>query len=148
MKFDGKVIILLFLILVAIAVVVVKSPSYNEGYRSDEHPMLEQIRANFTLMNPAYKDVPLRVGKSSYTEDKKVIYLCLNHPKTKEVYNLNVMMHVALHELAHYISKTYGHNDEFRKNFKMLLDQATRMGLHDPTEIIPPDYCGIKTLNK
>ena len=148
MKIDGKIVVLIFLALIAVAIVALKSPSYNEGYRSDDHPTIQQIRSNFSLLDPKYEKVPLKVGKSSYTENKEVIYLCLAHPKTNEVYNLNIMMHVALHELAHYISKSYGHNDEFRENFRKLLEQATKLGIYDPSEIIPPDYCGIKTLNK
>jgi len=151
MKFDGKLVVLLFLCFIAIAVVVVKSPSYNdttEGFRSDSDPLLEQIRFNFSLLNPDYQKVPLKIGNSSYTENKEVIYLCLRHPKSGEEYNLNIMMYVALHELAHYISKSYGHNEEWKKNFQKLLDDATKLGIYDPNEIIPVDYCGIKSVNK
>ena len=44
-------------------------------------------------------------------------------------------MFVAIHELAHIMSKTYGHNDEFRENFIFLLDNASKCGIYDREKI-------------
>jgi hypothetical protein len=85
----------------------------------------------------------LREGGSAYTENKTVITLCLKNPENGYYYNSNTIMYVALHELAHIISKTQGHNDEFNNNFAMLLKQAETRGIYNPRIPIPTTYCGI-----
>lgn len=108
-------------------------------------PMLQLVRKNFGNIKPDYATIPLSEGGSSYTEDKNAIVLCLKDPHTGSTYDANTVMYVALHELAHVISKSYSveeHNDEFKKNFAKLLSIAESKGFYDPSRPIPPNYCG------
>ena len=117
---------------------------------NQQHPILNQIRENFAKLNPKYAQIPMKVGKSSYTEDKKSITMCIQDPETKRIYDMNTLMYVALHELAHMISKTVSeeeHNEEFRQNFAKLLNQASEIGIYNPNIPIPPTYCGIHKNN-
>ena len=52
-------------------------------------------------------------------------------------------MFVLLHELAHYINKKdYGHTDEWRRIFKIVLQHGQEIGIYDPLGEQPPvDYC-------
>jgi hypothetical protein len=113
------------------------------SYYSHDHPILNQVRDNFAKLNPEYYNIPLREGDSAYTENKAVITLCLKNPETGGYYDMNTIMYVALHELGHIVSKTHGHNDEFKKNFATLLRQAARKGIYDPRKPIPTTYCGV-----
>ena len=56
------------------------------------------------------------------------------------------MMFVILHELAHIMSDTIGHNNEFRNNFKFLLDRASEINIYEPVNYqeSPIQYCGLK----
>ena len=113
------------------------------SYYSHDHPILNNVRSNFAKLNPEYAKIPLREGNSAYTENKAVITLCLKNPETKDYYDMNTIMYVALHELGHMVSKTHGHNDEFKRNFAILLRQAARKGIYDPRIPIPQTYCGV-----
>jgi len=113
------------------------------SYYSHNHPILNQVRANFAKLNPDYSKIPLREGNSAYTENKSVITLCLRDPETKKYYDINTIMYVALHELGHMVSRTQGHNDEFRGNFSTLLRKAAEIGIYNPSLPIPETYCGI-----
>ena len=115
----------------------------SKNYYSHDHPILNHIRDNFTQLDPEYAKIPLREGNSAYTENKTVITLCIKNPETGRYYDINTIMYVALHELAHIVSKTHGHNDEFKRNFSTLLRQAARKGIYDPRKPIPTTYCGI-----
>ena len=55
-----------------------------------------------------------------------------------------MLTYVLIHELAHCISSSIGHTEEFHDNFDMLLKKAENMGLYDSS--IPPidNYCGHK----
>jgi len=133
----------IFLVVVIGLVVLTAFTLSRKSYYSDKHPLLEQIRSNFTMLSSDYSDIPLREGGSAYTENKSVITLCLKNPETGKFYSMNTLMYVALHELGHIISKTHGHNEEFRKNFATLLRRATKIGIYDPRVPIPQTYCGI-----
>ncbi len=74
------------------------------------------------------------------------MYLCLKD-ESNQYYNRQFLLYVAIHELAHAISKSYDddHNGrEFNENFDMLLDKATRMGIYDPKTEMIENYCGIE----
>src|SRR4029079_14269048 len=81
-------------------------------YFSTNNPMLSEVRANFSKLDPEYAKIPLREGDSAYTENKEVITLCLVDPESKKQYDLNTVMYVAIHELAHVVSKNTGHGPE------------------------------------
>ena len=130
-------------ILVVALVVVVTFFLTSKSYYSQDHPILNRIRDNFAQLNSEYSKIPLREGNSAYTENKAVITLCIKNPETGEYYDMNTIMYVALHELAHIVSKTHGHNDEFKRNFSTLLRQAARKGIYDPRRSIPTTYCDI-----
>jgi hypothetical protein len=138
-----------FIIILIIVVVLISgyvmAPSTYYNY---EHPILTSIRENFKRMHPSYSKIPIRVGSTSTTENKSIITLCVENPKTKKIYDMNTLMYVAIHELAHVVSKTYGtnedsHNEEFRRNFNTLLKRAEALGLYNPNIPIPHTYCGI-----
>ena len=137
----GKFILILILTFSVIAAVVALR-TQKSNY-SDDHPILNKVREAFMELNPKYGNIPLREGNSAYTENKRTITLCLKNPDTKKYYDLNTIMYVALHELAHVVSVTQGHNDEFKKNFSILLREASRIGIYNPRKEIPQTYCGV-----
>ena len=56
----------------------------------------------------------------------------------------NLLMFVALHELAHVMTKSIGHTDEFWNNFKFLLKHAAENNLYKKHDFRkkPEKYCG------
>jgi hypothetical protein len=137
----NNIIILLFFIILAITAYILIKPQ-EEPY-SDSNPMLDNVRIAFGKLNPKYADIPLRQGTSAYTENKKVITLCLKDPFTDTYYDFNTIMYVALHELGHVITPEVGHGPEFKRNFSILLRDGARIGIYDPRKEIPQTYCGV-----
>lgn len=136
--------LIIFLIVIFVVLILTYFLQKKSKY-SHDHPILEKIRKNFIKLDPDYGKIPLRYGNSAFTENKAVITLCLRNPETKKFYDINTLMYVALHELAHVISISHGHNDEFKDNFYDLLSRASKMGIYDPTLPIPETYCGINS---
>ena len=136
------IVLVLGLVLVAAFCINDRPRRRKESY---PNPVLSRIRDNFKILHPRFGNVPLYEGDSSFTEDKKTITLCLRDPQSGSVYDMNTLMYVSLHELAHIITKEYDeHGPEYKKNFKMLLDHAQKLGIFDPTKGIEHNYCGIK----
>ena len=56
-------------------------------------------------------------------------------------YEMNMLIYVALHELAHVLCDEIGHTDKFKRIFEDLLIDAENKGIYNPNT--PPilDYC-------
>jgi predicted metal-dependent hydrolase len=82
---------------------------------------------------------------TSYTVNKgEHIYMCLR--EDNRLVDDNVLMFVALHELAHVMTKSIGHQRDFKENFRMLLKFAQQRGYYSyqPYHVNPVKYCGTK----
>ena len=85
---------------------------------------------------------------TSYSENKgERIVLCLRD-KTAEPYQLidiNTIMFVTLHEMAHLMTVSSGHTQEFWTNFRRLLQDAMKAGVYTQVNYSrsPVEYCGM-----
>lgn len=130
------------LIIVVVYATVSSSATSKPTIEDYSHPVLRRIRENFARIDPRYGNVPLKLShRGAYTEEKEYIAMCVRDPDTGKDYEFNEIMYVSLHELAHYISKGYGHGREFISNFNYLLGRARTLGIY--RDITPPEtYCG------
>lgn len=110
--------------------------------QSDSHPVLGKIKEDLTFVHPQARDIWLVEGPSSYTEDKRLVHLCLKN-KQGEYYSYNTLIFVALHELAHVLSSDIGHGEQWRLIFRQLLNRAEQLGLYDSRIPLEKNYCGI-----
>ncbi len=82
-------------------------------------------------------------GDSSYTIDKKYIYLCIRRPENPKLfYELNVLSHVLIHELAHALNIYYGHGSTFKALFSHLKTDFYSISDIKPADLGVP-YCGV-----
>jgi hypothetical protein len=142
-KHDGIIIVIVSAAVVA--VVYTMTPAFRD--QTNKYPTLKQVRANFTAINPQFSKIPLRSGDSAYTENKEVITLCLKDPDSNTVYDINTVMYVALHELAHVITPEGAeeHGEEFKRNFTKLLKEGSERGIYNPSIPMPSTYCRVGT---
>lgn len=88
----------------------------------------------------------IQAGYSSYTVDKSRIHLCMRTRDTeRKIYDVNTLMYVVLHELAHLVSVSVGHTDEFKDIFRHLVVKAIDAGLYTRVDysVKNIDYCGL-----
>ena len=85
-------------------------------------------------------DIPVTINKG-----EKII-LCLANRKTDNLYDINLIMYVLLHELAHIINSTYGHDKNFKTVFKELVDNAIKIKIYkyENYKENPREYCGME----
>lgn len=106
-----------------------------------------QIKERLKFIDPEFAKLPIYIDDSAYTIDKRTIYLCLRDLETGEVFDINTLMYVTLHELAHVITTENEFDDHgpiFKKNFSKLLKVATQRRVYDPSQPLPHSYCGAK----
>lgn len=97
----------------------------------------------------ALSEGSLESGYTSYSVNKgEKVVLCIRQ-KDRSFVDKNVIMYVAIHELAHIMTKEVGHPDSFWRNFKFLLEEAMKIKLYIKVDYrdSPQDYCGIKITN-
>jgi len=73
--------------------------------------------------------------------------VCLTTRDYKEdIYDINSLMFVIIHELSHIGSKSYGHNKEFKDFFTFLLNRSIHLGIYKYVDysVNPQEYCGIE----
>jgi len=88
---------------------------------------------------------PALTQKLGSTIDKgRIIYVCLT-AATGELQDEHNTLFVFLHELAHTITTSYNHTQEFEDNLQRLLSTASSLGLYDASKL-PASHCGMQIL--
>lgn len=85
---------------------------------------------------------------TAYSENKgEKIAFCLNKQKDDDdrLIDINTLTFVALHELAHIMTESVGHKQDFWENFKFILENAKEAGIYQPVDYKsrPQEYCGM-----
>lgn len=81
---------------------------------------------------------------TSYSINKgEQIILCLR--TNNKLMDLNTMMFVVLHELAHVCTESTGHTKEFWDNFKWILEESINIGIYTKQDfkLNNVEYCGM-----
>lgn len=150
---------------------------YNENNEKEKEDLLKQIISNIYILRQhmidnidnltEYRDyinllkhnlTPVRTtiyetdplsDFTSYSVNKgEELSLCLTSKKTKELHNINLLMYVVIHELAHIACPEIGHGPLFKKIFKKLLEESIKINIYNYEDYNnnPLEYCGM-TLN-
>jgi hypothetical protein len=83
--------------------------------------------------------------QTSYTINKgDTMVLCLR-TSGSQIVDMNTLMYVAIHELAHIYSTGFHHGEEFWKNMQFLINEAIAINIYKPANYAkePVKYCGI-----
>lgn len=83
---------------------------------------------------------------TSYTINKgDLMALCLRSGKSGKLHDLNLIMYVVIHELAHIACPDINHTPLFKKIFVFFLKVSMDIGIYQKVEydINPHEYCGM-----
>lgn len=116
----------------------------------DKYPQFrEYIKQLYTNLNKnrslIYENDPKSKLTSFSVNKGEEIGFCLKSKKTGKMHELNLIMYVALHEMAHIACPEIGHGNLFKKIFKFLTEVAIEINIYnlDDYESKPIEYCGI-----
>jgi hypothetical protein len=108
-----------------------------------DDPKVLEIKLKLLPIDPRIKNIPFYASNKSFTENKKRIYMCLKD-QNGNYYDDNMLIYVALHELAHAFSSNIDPDHtspEFNDNFSKLKNDAIELGIWDPSQPIVMGYC-------
>lgn len=101
---------------------------------------------NFNPDNITETDKESKYTSYSINKGEKMVFCLRSRDEKNNLEDLNTMMFVAIHELAHTMTKSIGHTPEFWDNFRTLLKNARKLGIYKRVNYneTPKSYCGIK----
>ena len=119
------------------------------NYMRMNYPNDDRAKRLILKFNPDRISESLRGSKyTSYSINKgEKIVLCLrSKDMSQRLTDINTLMFVTLHELAHIMTISIGHTKEFWSNFKFILKIAVQLGVYDNVDYSksPQPYCGIE----
>ncbi len=122
-----------------------------EHYKSEpallQDPPVSRLVSRFS--SDVFVENDMHSNDTSYSENKgQKIVVCLRDKTKPPQYPLidqNTIMFVLLHEMAHLMTETIGHTQEFWTNFRRILEDAVKLGLYTPVNYAsrPTPYCGM-----
>jgi len=121
-------------------------------FLKDKYQDDKRVKRLITKFDPnVIRETEDEENSTSFTINKgEEIHLCLRSKDgERDLHDLNLLTFVVIHELAHIMSLTLGHNQEFKDNFKFLLQNATEAKIYYPIDYSeqPNKYCGLTVKN-
>lgn len=110
-----------------------------------DHPDIKRLKKNFNPENVS--EGSPENGYTSYSVNKgEKIILCIRQKHSDEFVDMNAVLYVSIHELAHLMTSELGHTQKFWDNFKFILQEAVEIGVYQKVDYAknPVPYCGIK----
>lgn len=104
-------------------------------------PNIKLLMDRFSFSN--IHEINIGNKDTAYTINKKYIYICLKNLPYENVYNINTIMFVILHELTHLSNNSWNHTSEFWKLFKFYILEAMEAKVYVPVDYAqyPEKYC-------
>lgn len=118
--------------------------SMKKNYSNDQAVL--RMDSNFNPQNISESGVNSQYTSYSVNKGEKIVFCIRQKDEKQSFVDMNTMTFVSIHELAHVMSKSVGHTEEFWNNFTRLLEEAIKIGIYSKENYTenPKEYCGIK----
>lgn len=107
---------------------------------------IELLEKNFNSERTSiYENAP-NTDLTSYSVNKgEELAFCLKSKKTGNFHDINLLMYVAIHEMAHMACPEVGHGELFKDIFRFLTLEAIDLKLYKKINYqdTPVEYCGM-----
>jgi predicted metal-dependent hydrolase len=112
-----------------------KYPNDDRGFR---------LKKKFNANNIEESESGSKFTSFSVNKGEKIVFCIRSKDKYANLEDENLIMFVALHELAHIMTISIGHTDEFWNNFRYLLKESIKLGIYKRHDFKkkPEKYCG------
>lgn len=119
---------------------------YANCYESKLKPSILLLSTNFNKnRTKIYENAPDSEYTSYSVNKGQEFVFCLRCKKTKKLHKLNLLMYVAVHEMAHAGCKEIGHTQLFNIIFSFYLREAIKINIYkfQNYHINSVNYCGL-----
>lgn len=106
---------------------------------------IQQLKRNFNSRN-IIENTPGGQYTAYSVNKGEQLALCLRDAKDDTFIELNLIIFVAIHEIAHVMTDEVGHTKKFWNNMRYLLEEGEKIGIYTPEDYSknPKMYCGLE----
>lgn len=132
---------------------LIERMKFLRDYLSENIEKYPDFKEYIELLNYNFNDVRTQIYEgdgennlTSYSVNKgEEIVFCLHSKKTNKLHDIDILMYVALHELAHIACPEVGHTELFKKIFNFLTTTAIELNIYNKIDFDsnPREYCGM-----
>tara|TARA_B100000575_G_C22819918_1_gene482367 strand:- start:5 stop:601 length:597 start_codon:yes stop_codon:yes gene_type:complete len=115
-----------------------------KDHNKEQKEGIKRMKKNFNPNNVVESSPGNKYTSYSINKGEKIVFCLRSKDKDQTLVDLNTMMFVAIHELAHLMSKDIGHTKEFWDNMKFLLKKGIEIDIYTKQDFnsVPVEYCG------
>ncbi len=109
-----------------------------------KNPAVKRLLVKYNPDNITESSKNSKYTSYSVNKGEKIVFCIRSRDDKEKLVEPNVIMFVALHELAHVMTKSIGHTEEFWDNFRFLLKEAiiAKVYRYQDFRKKPVKYCG------
>jgi len=113
--------------------------------KDSEKDGIQQLKRNFNSRN-IIENTPGGQYTAYSVNKGEQLALCLRDAKDDTFIELNLIIFVAIHEIAHVMTDEVGHTKKFWNNMRYLLEEGEKIGIYTPEDYSknPKMYCGLE----
>lgn len=112
----------------------------------DYEKYIKQLNTNFIESKTIVYETDPSSDLTSYSVNKgEELSFCLKSKKSGKLHEINLLMYVAIHEMAHIGCPEIGHGSLFKKIFRKFAEEAVKIGVYKKEDYSssPTEYCGM-----
>ena len=116
------------------------------SYDKNRVESIKRLKKNYRPNNITESSPGNKYTSYSINKGDKIVFCLRAKDGSNKLVDINTMMFVAIHELAHLMTKSIGHTTEFWDNMRFLLKVGIEIGVYKKQDFNnnPVDYCGTK----
>jgi predicted metal-dependent hydrolase len=114
----------------------------NKKYPKDDR--VKRLKERFNPYKISESSPDSQYTSYSVNKGEKIVFCLRTKDSKQELHDINTMTFVALHELAHLMTESIGHTQEFWDNFRFILKNSIQEGFYSYHDFKtkPVRYCG------
>ncbi len=116
----------------------------NKEYDSQTKEDIKRLHKNYNPHAIVESSPGNKYTSYSINKGEKIVFCLRSKDDSQKLVDLNTMMFVAIHELAHLMTKEVGHTRRFWDNMKFLLVKGIELDVYKKQDFNsnPKEYCG------
>jgi len=107
---------------------------------------IKQLDNNFNENRTSIYETDPTSNLTSYSVNKgEELSVCLKSKNDGKLHEINLLMYVIIHEMAHFACPEIGHGDLFQKIFKKFIEVSIKLKIYSYEDYNekPIEYCGM-----
>ena len=107
---------------------------------------IKNLDVNFNENRTSIHETDPTSDLTSYSVNKgEELSVCLKSKNSGQLHDINLLMYVVIHEMAHFACPEIGHGALFQKIFKKFIEVAIKLEIYNYDDYTskPIEYCGM-----